>query len=105
MNEPGLAERIVFHTEERKKSELKIKLHRDGLTQTKFFNAVLAAYTSGDPLFMEWFANARTILISNKAKDYALRKEEENSLRQLQNFGITEADRESIFDLIAEEME
>ena len=105
MNKLMRDERIVFNTDERKKAELKIKLHRDGLTQARFFNAVLDAYTTSSPLFMEWFAAARTALINNKTRDRVLQREERHAHRQLKDFGITDADRENIFDLIAEEME
>ena len=53
MKEP--AQKIVFYDTEKRKAELKIKLHGDGLSQADFFRSVIIAYLSDVVIFMQCF--------------------------------------------------
>ena len=88
-------ERVIFEVAEKAKADLKIALHRDGLTQTMFFNAVVAAYNEHDENFLAWFEIARGKITKNKSRQKMLGKEEK--------FGFNKDELEDIFDIIAEE--
>ena len=98
-------ERIVFFTDEKTKADLKIKLYREGVTQTKFFNAVLEAYVRGDEMFMEWYTEERRALIKSKARRTRLYKEENMAENIAAAYALGEEEVENIFDLIAQEQE
>lgn len=101
----GREDRIVFFTHEKTKADLKIKLHREGITQAKFFNAVLEAYVRGDEKFMEWYTEERKSLIKSKARRTRLYKEEKMAGNIAAAYALDAEEVESIFDLIAEEQE
>ena len=92
-------------TPERHKVDLKIKLHRDGLTQTMFFNSIVSAYINDDPLFHKWFSNERHSMGTSKSRQAVLTREEAAALGNMRKFGFDDREIESIFDLIAKERE
>ena len=70
-----------------------------------FFNSVVEAYNNDDPLFLQWFANARKNLKVSKSRQTLLAKEEHKAADNLKKFGFNDAEIDNIFDLIAEERE
>ena len=96
-------EKIIFSLSAKEKVDFKIRLHREGITQTMFFNAVVSAYNSLDEDFMLWYAKAREQLFKNKARQKILRKEESIAINNMKKFGFNEGEIEDIYDLIAEE--
>ncbi len=98
-------DRIVFYAAEKAKADLKIKLYREGITQTKFFNAVLGAYVRGDEKFMEWYTKERSTLVKSKTRHNKLSKEEAMANKLSKAYALDEEEIDSIFDLIAQEQE
>ncbi len=98
-------DRVVFSTLEDTKVKLKIKLHRDSLTQALFFNSVIEAYINDDADFLRWFASARQSLKVSKSRRTMLAREERGAAENLKKFGFNEAEIDNIFDIIAEERE
>ena len=96
-------ERVIFEVAEKAKADLKIALHRDGLTQTMFFNAVVAAYNEHDENFLAWFEIARGKITKNKSRQKMLGKEEATAAQNMKKFGFNKDELEDIFDIIAEE--
>ena len=96
-------ERVIFEVAEKAKADLKIALHRDGLTQTMFFNAVVAAYNEHDENFLAWFEIARGKITKNKSRQKMLGREEATAAQNMKKFGFNKDELEDIFDIIAEE--
>ena len=103
MKEP--AQKIVFYDTERRKTELKIKLHSDGLSQADFFRSVISAYISEEGNFMQWFeeyftANSkiRSKVVKNKTS-----KQRHNARQIKSSFGLDREDIENIFDILEQE--
>ena len=96
-------ERVIFEVAEKAKADLKIALHRDGLTQTMFFNAVVTAYNEHDESFLAWFEIARGKITKNKSRQKMLGKEEATAAQNMKKFGFNKDELEDIFDIIAEE--
>ena len=98
---PG-TERVVFTTNEKLKAELKIKLHRDDMSQVRFFNGVISAYLNEQEDFLNWFSRYRAESNSHhsRSKRNLLEKEERDAKLNVTKFGLDEDDIESIFDLI-----
>ena len=96
-------EKIIFSLPAKEKVDFKIRLHRDGITQTMFFNAVVSAYNDLDEDFMLWYAKTRAQVVKNKAKQKILRKEENTAIDNMKKFGFNEGELQDIYDLIAEE--
>lgn len=96
------AEKIIFLANEKTKAELKIKLHRDGMSQTQFFNGVIAAYLSDQGDFLKWFSQYRVESNSHgsKSKRNMLQREEHEASQNIKKFGLNKDELESIFDLI-----
>jgi len=96
-------ERTTFSLPIKEKVNLKIRLHREGITQAMFFNAVVTAYNELDEDFMLWYTKAREQLINNKARRKTLRKEENTAIDNVKKFGFNKGEIDDIYDLIAEE--
>ena len=96
-------EKIIFSLPTRQKVDFKIRLHREGITQTMFFNAVVDAYNRLDEDFLSWYAKAREQMSENKARQKILRKEENIAINNMKKFGFNDGEIESIYDLISEE--
>ena len=96
------AEKVIFLTSEKTKAELKIKLHRDAMSQTQFFNGVIAAYLNDQDDFLKWFSQYRAKSNSHgsKSKRNLLQKEEYDASLNAKKFGLNKDEIESIFDLI-----
>ena len=98
-------EKVIFSLPEKKKVDLKIKLHRESLTQTLFFSAIVDAYIEDDPAFVTWLEKSRPRLNISKARQKLLAKEEDTAAENMKKFGFNKDELQNIFDLIAEERE
>ncbi len=98
-------EKVQFYLTEKDKAELKIKLHSDGMTQTRFFAGVAKAYLLNDHEFYNWFARfrSRQSSLGGKRKRIMVEKEEEVARQTMKKFGFDQEEIESIFDLIEKE--
>jgi hypothetical protein len=96
-------EKIIFSISAKQKVDFKIRLHREGITQTMFFSAVISGYNELDEDFMLWYTKARKRINKNKARQKILRKEEDAAINNMKKFGLNKGEIESIYDLIADE--
>tara|TARA_R100000008_G_scaffold76495_1_gene56364 strand:+ start:266 stop:589 length:324 start_codon:yes stop_codon:yes gene_type:complete len=103
MREP--AEKVVFYDTEKRKAELKIKLHNDGLSQAHFFRSVISAYISEDNSFMGWFEKyfTKNSTIKNKTLQNKALKQKRNAKKVEQAFNLNDDEIENIFDLLEQE--
>lgn len=103
MKEP--AQKIVFYDTEKRKAELKIKLHGDGLSQADFFRSVISAYISEEGNFMQWFEEYFTT--NSKIKSKAIKNKTSKQRKAAQqiksSFGLDKKDIENIFDILEQE--
>ena len=106
MRDPDKNVTFVFYCYEKESADLKIRLRYDGLKQSEFFRTLLKMYVSQDPLMLqivERIKQQQKIMgkkrIQNTKADY---KKSETMLKDL---GITESDRQNIFDMIELETE
>jgi hypothetical protein len=98
--------RIVFKTPEDRKAQLKIRLDYDNLKQSEFFKLILVAYVNGDRRISE-IINEYKVELGVKEKK---KRKRDDVLRRrgqeiVDHFALDEDQIDSIFDLIAEELE
>ena len=99
------ATKISFYDTEKRKVDLKIKLHYDGLTQADFFRAIVTAYLEEEENLYAWLNKFKEM--NSKIKNSNIRTQAEKSdyeAKQItKKFGITEKEIEDMFDLMEEE--
>ena len=98
---PNKIVKFVFSAYEKLSADLKIRLRYDNLSQTKFFAGIVKLYLENDPDMMKVMHKVKEsakVMGKQKLKNTMvdLHKGEE-IMKQL---GITETDKEKIFDLI-----
>lgn len=80
---------------------LKIRLRYDNLTQKMFFNSLLRMYVEGHPDMVRVVEQIKLSAgTMGRKKIYRARAEAEKGSTILSELGITETERESIFDMI-----
>jgi len=92
---------FTFRCYEKESADLKVRLKYDKLQQTEFFVSVLKMYIESDPLLLSVVEKIKRDKgkmgkkkIKNTRKDLDLGREIMN------NLGITESDKQNVFDLI-----
>lgn len=106
MRDPRKNVTFVFYCYEKESADLKIRLRYDGLKQSEFFRTLLKMYVSQDPLMLEIVEKVKQEQkVMGKKRLKNTRKDYETGKEVLENLGITESDRQSIFDMIAAEAE
>lgn len=106
MRDPKKNVTFVFYCYEKESADLKIRLRYDGLQQSEFFRTLLKMYVAQDPLMLQIVErikqNQRVMgkkRLKNTKDDY------EKADKVLEDLGITESDKQDIFDIIAMETE
>lgn len=106
MRDPKKNVTFVFYCYEKESADLKIRLRYDGLQQSEFFRTLLKMYVAQDPLMLQIVErikqNQRVMgkkRLKNTKDDY------EKGAKVLEDLGITESDKQDIFDIIAMETE
>lgn len=106
MRDPKKNVTFVFYCYEKESADLKIRLRYDGLQQSEFFRTLLKMYVAQDPLMLQIVErikqNQRVMgkkRLKNTKDDY------EKGAKVLEDLGITESDKQDIFDVIAMETE
>ena len=80
---------------------LKIRLRYDGLKQSEFFRSLLLKYINKDPLMLSLVEDIKSEQkIMGKKKLKKTKDDYERSKDLLEHLGITESDRENIYDII-----
>ena len=92
---------FVFKCFEKESADLKIRLRYDGLTQTAFFRSLMKMYISQDPLMTSLVSKIKEDQKTmGKNKIYKSTKDIANGQKILADLGITESDKDNIFDII-----
>ena len=99
------AEKISFYDTQKRKANLKIKLHYDGLTQADFFRGIITAYLEEEEHLYKWLTNFKEE--NSKIKSSAMRaraeKDDKGAKQITRKFGITAEEIEDMFDLLERE--
>ena len=101
MKEPNKIVKFVFSVYEKTSADLKIRLRYDNLSQTKFFAGIVRLYLNNDADIMSVIEKIKQDYGSmGKQKLKRTRRDLERGKEILENLGITEADKQEIFDMI-----
>tara|TARA_R100001509_G_scaffold44561_1_gene24205 strand:+ start:95 stop:424 length:330 start_codon:yes stop_codon:yes gene_type:complete len=105
MRDPKKNVTFVFYCYEKESADLKIRLRYDGLKQSEFFRTLLKMYVSKDPLMLQIVERIKqNQKIMGKKRLQKTKKDYEESHRILEDLGITESDKQDIFDMIEMEV-
>jgi hypothetical protein len=106
MRDPAKNVTFVFYCYEKESADLKIRLRYDGLKQSEFFRTLLKMYVSQDPLMLQIVERIKqNQKVMGKKRLTKTNKDYEESDKILKDLGITESDKQSIFDMIEMEVE
>ena len=106
MRDPAKNVTFVFYCYEKESADLKIRLRYDGLKQSEFFRTLLKMYVSQDPLMLQIVERIKqNQKVMGKKRLQKTKKDYEDSDKILKELGITESDKQSIFDMIEMEVE
>lgn len=106
MRDPKKNVTFVFYCYEKESADLKIRLRYDGLKQSEFFRTLLKMYVSKDPLMLQIVERIKqNQKIMGKKRLQKTKKDYEESDRILEDLGITESDKQDIFDMIEMELD
>ena len=98
------SKKIMFYDTDKRHAELKIRLQHDSLKQSEFFRAVVTAYIEKDELFLEFVDQCKKQnKTQSKERVEKSKKSIEEGRRLEKKFKLKEDERDSIFDLIAQE--
>ena len=92
---------FTFKCHEKESADLKVRLKYDKLQQTEFFVSILNMYIENDPLLLsvvEKIKNDKGKMGKKKLKN--TRKDLDLGREIMNNLGITESDKQNVFDLI-----
>ena len=106
MRDPNKNTRFFFYCYEKESADLKIRLRYDGLKQSEFFRSLLLRYIKKDPIMMQIVEDIkRENKVMGKQKLKRTKEDLEKGNRLLEDLGITDSDKESIFDMIEMDLE
>lgn len=109
MKDPGKIVSFTFRLLEKVSADLKLRLRYDNLSQSKFMSGLAELYLQKDPDMLrvvEKIKQKKRVMGKQKLK--RTKQDIDNGNRILEELGITDTDRQSIFDMIelsAEEYE
>ena len=104
MRDPEKNVTFVFYCYEKESADLKIRLRYDGLKQSEFFRTLLKMYVSQDPLMLQIVERIKqNQKVMGKKRLYKTKKDYEQAKSILEDLGITETDKQDIFDMIEAE--
>lgn len=101
MRDPEKNTTFTFYCYEHESVNLKIRLRYDGLKQSEFFRSLLLKYVGKDPAMMTVVHDIKSEQkVMGKKKLKKTKDDYERSKEMLESLGITESDRENIYDII-----
>jgi hypothetical protein len=98
--------KLTVDVGQKKKADMRVKLHYHGLTMGSFVRGVIDAYVGDDEKFFEWFGQFRaqhSKYSGSKTSLSKIEKEEREAAETMGAFGIGDKELDDIFDIIAEE--
>lgn len=101
MRDPDKNTTFSFYCYEHESVNLKIRLRYDGLKQSEFFRGLLLKYVAKDPAMMAVVHDLKSEQKTMGKKKLKKTKDDyEKSREILESLGITDSDRENIYDII-----
>jgi len=97
---PHLDKKVAFVENTHQHAKLILKLRHDGVTQSKFFRAMIAGYIDDDERIQSYIDEIKPQNKKKKARSKKLRNE---GKQIMEDFGLNDGEIENIFDLIQEE--
>lgn len=95
---------FVFSVYEKTSADLKIKIRNDNLTQTSWFAGVAKLYLENDPDMVKVIYKVKQeAKVMGKKKLNRAKKDIEKGHDIMKELGITNSDKEDIFDMIESE--
>ncbi len=96
--------KIIFYDSEKNQADLKIRLQYDGLKQSEFFRAIVAAYLNKDNDILNFvFRYKEQNQVQAKAKRQKSKSLIDKGRGVERQFGLSNKDIENIFDILEEE--
>jgi hypothetical protein len=100
-HEPDKVVKLVFSAYEKVSADLKIRLRYDNLTQTKFFAGIMRLYLENDQDMTNVIYKIKSHEgVMGKKKLNRSKKEIEYGEELMKELGITESEREDMYDMI-----
>ena len=91
----------MFTAYEKVSADLKLRLRNDNLTQTSFFAGIVKLYLENDPDMMRViYKTKQNAKVMGKRKLNRANKEIQDGYDLLEQLGITDSDKQDIFDMI-----
>jgi hypothetical protein len=106
MRDPNKSTRFVFYCYEKESADLKIRLRYDGLRQSEFFRTLLLRYINKDPTMLQIVEDIKKeSRIMGKQKLKRTKEDLARGNKILEDLGITDSDKQDIFDMIEMDLE
>lgn len=98
---PDKVVRFVFTAYEKVSADLKLRLRYDNLTQTSFFAGIVKLYLENDPdMINVLYKIKQHAQVMGKIKLNKTKKDIDSGHEFMKQIGITESDKQDIFDMI-----
>ncbi|MBL18600.1 MAG: hypothetical protein CMC82_02050 [Flavobacteriaceae bacterium] len=102
---PNKVVKFIFHAYEKVSADLKLRLRYDNLSQTRFFAGIVKLYLENDPDMMKVMHKVKENAQSmGKQKLRRTIKDLEKGKDIMEQLGITDSDKENLFDMIEMEL-
>ena len=102
---PNKVVKFIFHAYEKVSADLKLRLRYDNLSQTRFFAGIVKLYLENDPDMMKVMQKVKQNAQSmGKQKLRRTIKDLEKGKDIMEQLGITDSDKENLFDMIEMEL-
>lgn len=96
--------KIIFTVKERTKVDFKLQLQYDGMTQVKFFNAILDGYIGKDPDLHNYLSNFKKEKKIQSGEQRRRIKDNIKNAKKVENkFALADDEVENIFDILEQE--
>ena len=100
-----MKKRVIFEEDIDTCARMKVRLRHDGLTQGQFFRHLISMYVSESPPMIEIVDNLKSLVTTRGKKK---RKKTKTLLakgqEQSKAFGLSESEKNEIFDLLEKEI-
>lgn len=105
-HQPNKVVQFVFSVYEKTSADLKLKIRNDNLTQVSWFAGIARLYLENDPDMLSVMYKVKEhARAMGKKKLNRANKDANEGHNIMEQLGITDGDRESIFDLIEMDLE
>jgi len=94
---PHLDKKVAFVENTHQHAKLILKLRHDGVTQSKFFRAMIAGYINDDERIQSYIDEIRS---QGKQKKVRSKKLRDKGKQKMKDFGLNDGEIENIFDMI-----